>query len=232
MRNFAKMSLFVLLTFCFQLAAFAQDTRTEDRQPGAFNAIKCSGSFDLVLEKGNKESIHIEAKNIALEDIITEVKDGTLDIRLKNGSYRNIEVKMTITFDKINALHSSGSSEIVSNAVIKSDKFDLKLSGSGDVKAKLDVDLLNLSISGSADADLSGEAKSQEISLSGSGDVDAADLKSETAIIRISGSGDVKVYAQKELDAKVSGSGNVSFKGEPEKQMFKSSGSGSIVKMN
>ena len=44
----------------------------------------------------------------------------------------------------------------------------------------------------------------------------------------VSGSGDIQVTASQSLKARVSGSGDISYRGNPEKQDFKTSGSGDI----
>jgi len=51
--------------------------------------------------------------------------------------------------------------------------------------------------------------------MSGAGGLDAFDLKAEYARIRISGVGGADIYVTKELDAKISGLGDVTYRGNP-----------------
>ncbi len=67
--------------------------------------------------------------------------------------------------------------------------------------------------------------------LTGSGKVLAANLETDKCDIRISGSGDVEINVKSELEANISGSGSVSYKGNPNHVNSHASGSGHIHKM-
>jgi len=67
--------------------------------------------------------------------------------------------------------------------------------------------------------------------VSGSGKVLAAELEANRCDIRISGSGDVEINVKNEIEANISGSGTVSYKGNPAKVNSHASGSGSVKKM-
>ena len=75
---------------------------------------------------------------------------------------------------------------------------------------------------------LSGKATDFEVSVSGSGDIRAYDLTAEFVDAQVSGSADIKVTANQMLKARVSGSGDITYKGNPKKIDTKSSGSGDI----
>lgn len=227
MKNYLKTG-FCLIAILFSNLLFAQ-TITE-RNLGNFEEVKIGGSFDVLLKKGDQNQIQIKAKGVESDEIITEVEGNTLNIRMKNGNYWNIDVDIILTYKNLNVLHSSGSSDIETANAIKTDNLEIKLSGSGDLKAEIDVTNFNLIISGSADAELKGKAQSQEVSISGSGDVKAFYLDCSTTNVKVSGSGDAKIVANENLEAKVSGSGQIRYKGNPNKQIVKVSGSGNVRK--
>jgi hypothetical protein len=78
---------------------------------------------------------------------------------------------------------------------------------------------------------LSGKGTDLEINISGSGSVDAESLEAENCVAKISGSGKCEVNASKSIDARISGSGSVYYKGDPVKVNSHSSGSGKVKKM-
>lgn len=217
----------------FGTATFAQ--KTEDRSVGSFNSVKISGGFNVTIQQGSSENVKISASGIDLQDIITEIEGGSLRIRTRNDNWswkKDYDVDIVLTYKTLEGVTSSGSSRITTKNTIKSDNFDLTLSGSGKFKGSVETQKLEMSISGSGDIELSGSAKEQDVSISGSGDLEAMELKSSFAKIKISGSGNASVAVSEELDAKVSGSGDIRFAGNPQKQIFKSTGSGSIKKIN
>lgn len=217
----------------FSVATFAQ--KTEDRSVGSFSAVKISGDFNVIIQQGSSENVKISASGIDLQDIITEIEGGSLRIRTRNDNWswkKDYDVDIVLTYKTLEGVTSSGSSRITTKNTIKSDNFDLTLSGSGKFKGSVETQKLEMSISGSGDIELSGSAKEQDISISGSGDLEAMELKSSFAKIKISGSGNASVAVSEELDARVSGSGDIRFAGNPQKQIIKTTGSGSIKKIN
>ena len=77
----------------------------------------------------------------------------------------------------------------------------------------------------------SGTANEVKTNISGSGKVLAANLETNKCEVRISGSGDVEINVKSELDANISGSGSVSYKGNPSHVNSHASGSGHVRKM-
>ena len=64
----------------------AQETVT--RKLSSFNKLDVGGSFNVVIETGNDESVKIEAEGVSPDKIITEVKGGELNVRMEKGEYR------------------------------------------------------------------------------------------------------------------------------------------------
>jgi hypothetical protein len=110
-------------------------------------------------------------------------------------------------------------------------RFDSDVSGSGKVDLALAIaERADFGVSGSGKIYAKGSAPVIEAAISGSGKVLAADLVAERCTVRISGSGDVEINVKNELDANISGSGSVSYKGNPSKVNSHSAGSGNVRK--
>ncbi|MBL7825921.1 MAG: DUF2807 domain-containing protein [Saprospiraceae bacterium] len=200
-----------VLFLALVLVPFLLNAQTKvTRTLSSFDKIGISGGYDKVyLKEGDAESIVLETKGIDPENILTEVSEGTLRIKTKNGHWNNFSATLTITYRKLTSIATSGSSDIESLSVIRASDFKLATSGSGDVKAEFDVKNLHVAISGSSDMTLKGKAEEQSIAISGSGDVDASKLNGEAADVAISGSGDVRLGVKGKVKTSVSGSGNV-----------------------
>ena len=124
----------------------------------------------------------------------------------------------------------SGSGDIVLKGKCKN--FNSDVSGSGKVDLNMAIaSEAEFGISGSGKILASGSASVVKAHISGSGKVLAANLTTDRCDIRISGSGDVEINVQTELDANISGSGTVSYKGNPSKVNSHASGSGKVSKM-
>jgi hypothetical protein len=178
----------------------------------------------------------IEAPADKLDEIETEIEGGNLVIKEKSSwknwkSWGGKKIKVYITAPTIDYLVVSGSGSIEGQNTIRSQDMYVAVSGSGDMD--IDVRATNLEgrISGSGNLDLKGNTEDFDVRISGSGNVDAEDLSTANCEVRISGSGNCRVEVTNSLDSRVSGSGNVYYKGNPDKVNNSSSGSGSIRKI-
>ena len=207
-----KIRLFTLAALALFLFCHSADAQksTVTRTLSSFDKVGISGGYDaVILKEGSTESVSLEVSGIDPDKITTEVKNGTLNIGMKKGSYSDFKARITVTYKSLKAIANSGSSDIVAESVIKADEFELASSGSGNFSGAFDVKELEVAISGSSDMKLKGQAGKQEIAISGSGDVDASDLKGQEAKVAISGSGDVKLSVSGPVRSSISGSGNV-----------------------
>lgn len=207
---------------------------TETRTTSDYDAIKISGSFDVDLVAGQEGKIILKGEENLLSAIKVEVEDNVLKVYIERNS--NIrpsigkKIQVTIPFDKISEVNLSGSGNIQSKNVIKNDKFIAKLSGSGNFNLAVDSNNLELNLSGSGNVRLKGNANNFTTKLSGSGDIDTTELQSKIVDVNVSGSGNSKINCKESLTARVSGSGNIKYTGNPEKRDVKVSGSGNISK--
>jgi hypothetical protein len=111
--------------------------------------------------------------------------------------------------------------------------FELSSTGSGNVKIKnLQADALTMSLTGSGNLDVGGKVKDQTVKVSGSGNVSAMELQSEVAKVSVMGSGNARLFVTQDIDATVSGSGDVSYKGNATISNQKVRGSGRIRKVS
>ena len=214
------------------LGSTAYGQNREVRSVSDFNHIRAGGSWNVILKKGDRNEVLIEAKNLDLDKVITEVKNGTLDIRLEKGNYRNMGLEVTVTFIHLDGIHSSGSGNLKCISDLRSDELEIVLSGSGNATFNsLLADELDLTMSGSGDLSIAGGSVGDiNVSQSGSGNLKAINLISEAADINKSGSGNASLTINESLSLRSSGSGNVEYKGNPSVNSVSISGSGRLLK--
>jgi hypothetical protein len=206
---------------------------TEKRTTAEYEEINVSGFFDVVLVSGNEGAISIQGEENLLPYVKVEV-DGNV---LKIYTEKNVNIStskdivLTVPFEQISFVSLSGSGDLKSKNTIVGSKFTAKLSGSGDLNLDVKTTDFEANLSGSGDVVLTGNSDSFVSKISGSGDVDAENLVTKTANVTISGSGDMKVNCSQSLYARVSGSGDIVYKGNPESKDTKVNGSGEISKM-
>ena len=207
---------------------------SETRNTGDYDGVKIAGFFDVDLVSGKEGKITIKGEENLLSAIKVEVEDKSLKIYVEKGTQIRTssgnKIQVTVPFEKISELSLAGSGDIQSKDVIKNDNLALKLAGSGNLTLPVDTNNLELHVSGSGNIHLKGTATKLTTKLSGSGDIDASSLKSKIVEANVSGSGNSKVTCDESITARVAGSGNIKYIGNPEKRDVKVSGSGTITK--
>lgn len=229
--------LLVLICFLVTICTAVQAQDRETRDVSTFNGIKLGVPGNLHLKQGAKQEVVIEASDDILDRIETEVKDGYLVIKQENDwnwkwwKSNTGRIDIYITATDIEYLAVSGSGTMEGENTIKADDLGLDISGSGNMDLDIQANDIESRISGSGNMELSGSCTSNDIRISGSGDLRADNLAADLYSIQISGSGTCRIYAKSEIDARVTGSGNIYYKGEPDKVHSSISGSGSLKKM-
>ena len=193
----------------------------QERTVPSFSKISLRVSANVHLEQGSKQSIRVEAKSSALEDLITEVKDRTLIIRFPNSfilrGSNNGKIDIYITVPEVDGLTISGSGDIIAEKV-DTRILDLVVSGSGNIRiGNLKTERVSATISGSGGINIGdgGVADEFKATISGSGNIKAADFEANEVTARISGSGNCSVSSNGSINARIAGSGTVYYSGNP-----------------
>ncbi|NDV80455.1 head GIN domain-containing protein [Bacteroides sp. 51] len=214
---------------------------TKDVNVESFQHIAILGSVNLIYTQteGGKPQIEIYGSDNIVPLIETSVEHNTLTVKYKsNTSIQNPgKLEVRVAAPAVESMRITGSGDIsIPNGLSTSD-LTLKVTGSGDLYGKkitcnnLDVSVsgsgdiglnnikvtnVNATVSGSGDLQLDGTTVNASYRVSGSGDITAHKLVADDVEATVSGSGNVTCHAVKTLKGKVSGSGDVGYKGNPE----------------
>jgi hypothetical protein len=195
--------------------------KEEVREVGPFSKISLKISANVYVLQDDKQSLRIVADSETLEEIITEVKDRTLNIRFpSNNIFKRWDpgkIDIYISVPEVDGLSVSGSGDIVSDD-INTRILDLLVSGSGNIKIEqLAAEKVTANISGSGNIVLKEGGVASELSarISGSGNVDARGFEAKNVSVQTSGSGNCHVFSNGEIKARISGSGSVYYSGNP-----------------
>lgn len=115
----------------------------------------------------------------------------------------------------------------------KVSNLDSDISGSGRIDFNgSSANLVDVTISGSGSMNASGDCKQVRTNISGSGRLIADNLLADGCDVRITGSGSVRINVKSKLDAEITGSGSVTYIGNPAQVNSHTTGSGSVRKGN
>ncbi|MBL4605495.1 MAG: DUF2807 domain-containing protein [Flavobacteriaceae bacterium] len=207
---------------------------TITRSTGDYDGVSVGGFFDVILVKGKEGKVKIEGEENLMKYIVTEVRRGSLQIKVKKGINLRTTKRLTVTvpIQSIDQVSLGGSGNIKGNVLIKADDFKVSLGGSGNITLEVDATSVKTSIGGSGNIKLSGDANSFKGSIAGSGSIKAYELQVNTVNATIAGSGDIRISVKDEIKSTIAGSGSIYYKGNPPKINTKSVGSGSVRSRN
>lgn len=184
---------------------------SEARNVSDFTSIELAGSAEVNVQLGPKESVTVEADDNVVPLIETTVANGKLLISTKPG---------------INLTTSNG---VHVNVVMKSLN-GITLSGSGKIFVTgMSGPELTIELPGSGNINVAGTVDHVGINLLGSGNIYCVTLRAVSADVKLDGSGNITLHATQSLNASLSGSGSIQYRGRPAQITKNITGSGSIT---
>lgn len=230
MYKFSNIYLVVAFVFASIMGCVGQSK--ENRKIDSFDAIRVSEGIDAYIRQGNEETVRVEAEDIDIDKIATEVSGSTLKIYIDGNHRGSFKVKVYITFREVEELSVSSAGGIYGENKIKTNDLEISASSAGDIELDIEAESIELSASSSGDIVLSGSTNYLEASISSAGDLDAYDLDAKQVHVRVSSAGSARVTAIEKLDARASSGGDVRYRGNPKHSNTGSSSGGSIRKSN
>ncbi len=230
MKNVIK-SLF--LGTVILLCTFAQAQELE-RNLDSFNKVVVSPRINVVLRKGERESIRIKYSNVDADKINFEVINGRLRIYLdearfvernrrhRDGNYssnekmyRDASITAYITYRELKVLDVRGEEEITCDGAIDSERFKLKIYGEAEVTlASLHTKRFKAVLYGENKLRIKdGQTGHQRYRIYGVNKIDTHSLSSETVSTTIYGEGRLSVHATDEIRINAFGEPQVNVSG-------------------
>lgn len=188
---------------------------TSERTVSNFSGIDVSGANNVFISYAPEVSVSVKGYDNLVAHYKTEVKDGKLYLHYdEHAVVKHDNIQVYITMPYFDALSLSGSCVInATGSFNNTDELSVSTSGNGDINIE----------------DISADLYT--IHSSGSSNISTLGVKAKTATVEVSGSSTVTLSVQDKLDVHISGSGKVSYKGEPEEINTDISGSGNVIKL-
>ena len=215
----------VLFIYAFIMLAtsgvLAQRGLVKDNiQVASFTAITASGGWDVFVSQGDKQSVSIEVSENDIDNIIIEVRSGTLHLSNKSRNRvfsifdsENSIRRAYITVTDLKEITASGGVDINFRTPLRTEDFEVTMSGGTDLE-DLTLYCTDFSgkFSGGCDANIQfASAESIRVNASGGSDVELSGINAERVRVSASGGCDVELSGRTdELIVNASGGCDVS----------------------
>jgi hypothetical protein len=190
---------------------------TEERSVSGFKRVQLRGVGSLEVVQGEHESLSINAQ----KNLMPYIESRVIGDRLIVGAKEGYELKpdgvilYRLTVKDLRELEVDGAAQ-VNLAELRTDRLDMEINGSATVQAPgLSLNRLAIEIKGSGKVTAAGTVEQLDVNVSGACNFNGEDLKTRYASADISGLGQMVIWVTDTLDVNVSGSGSVSYYGQP-----------------
>jgi hypothetical protein len=220
--------LFIVYSSCQYEPGIKQVELTLDTVP--FDRIHLESSADVRIIQSDNFQVVIKGMQKDVDDVDVNVIDNRLSID-EHGTHPD-EMVIKIFVPEISQLECQGSSDIFGESNFQQNRnMDIHVQGSGKLDFAIQTDDVDLDLSGSAYVYLEGTIRDLDANITGSGWLRSFNLISEFSDVSVEGSGSAEVTANNDLDAFISGSGDIYFKGHPS-ITSQITGSGKVIDAN
>jgi hypothetical protein len=204
--------------------------KEETREVGPFTAVEVSGAIEATVTPGAETSVKLSGDDNLVPLVVTEVRDGKLSVRMKDGS--NVSTKLplraAITAPKVNSVSASGAVTLRATAG-DAERYDARATGASTVTVEgIAAGEASLDASGASNVTASGTTKSLKAGASGASHIHAEKLAADSVDVAISGASGGTVQAAKSVRGDVSGASNLDVRGEPAMHSVSISGASGV----
>ena len=189
------------------------------RRESLFNFMGSPDDLEVAVTFPSIERIVLSSNGTARSTDILEVRN--LELSLNGSGEMDIEARAD-TVD----MESSGSGDLDFRG--RSDRLLFDSTGSGDSRVEIRTNRSDIRSTGSGRLEIRGQTDLMTIRVTGSGKIRADRYEAKEADIIMTGSGSVEAHVTDRLDARLTGTGNLQYRGNPGSTGFEITGTGRI----
>jgi hypothetical protein len=184
---------------------------SEQRSVGQFQSIVLESVGNVQVTQDTTQQVVVRADDNIINRVTTRVENGVLIVGLLPGSYGNITVDFSITVTALEMLRINGAGNVSCTGPVQTDSLAGVVTGSGSMT-------------------LWGRARTQALLITGAGSVHSHEMVASYCSVMITGTGNADVYVTQQLDALITGVGNITYAGNPPVVHQQVTGIGSIAR--
>lgn len=223
--------IYLLLTGIMAIThAFAQQALSPKTSP--FTEVSIIGNFDVELVQGAKEAIKLESENVDLSKVSISHSGKKLKIKASKmlfSNRRNIQLK--ITYVQLNSINLNGGAKLYAADTIKSESLKLLCRNGATIDAKTIANNLFVRMGQGGVITLDGNCSNLKVEATNGAIFNAYGLTSDNADLLSNSGAIVKVGKSKNIVASAVLGGQISYRGNPQLTVKRTTFGASIEQM-
>ena len=221
----------VIIAVCFfTISGVSSAQENFKRSLENFTGLFLTGNIRVEIYKSDTARLEAAIKNLPEENLITEIKEDKLYIRLKTGSSKEAEVRVKVYYNQLDEISVSSRGLITSSEIISGKKVNFIGRSGGKIELELELDELKAEVVQGAILVFKGKVGKQEVNVNSGSTYSAYDLAAEESLVKAGMGGKAKVRASRAIEANSNSGAFIGYIGDPERESSKISLGGVITK--
>ncbi|BDX39268.1 hypothetical protein CYCD_26230 [Tenuifilaceae bacterium CYCD] len=205
------------------LAVIVTAQNADQRELPFFNKVKVSGEIKVFLEKGDREMATVNVSEILASDVILEVADSILEIKLKKNSQKKAKAEVYVKYTDLKSISVAAAAYVSLNDTLKVDNLQLSVITNSEFDSDIIANTIDVKVGQGSSVRLRGTVQNYEATVNTKGILSALELKTDSAFVTVGTGAIAKIYAKELIEANVRPAGNLTYTGNPMQKNIKTS---------
>jgi hypothetical protein len=222
-----KHSFLVISLASITLILNAQETIT--RPLSSFHGLIVTGKMRVELYKSDTSRLELSVNNAEAENLISEVTDSILSIRLKGDTNKSAIFKVLVYYSRLTEITVASNTLLVSPEIITAENISFTARSGAKMELDLDVKNIEADVKQGGILVFTGKTNRQKISVNTGATYSAYKLHAEDTYVTANAGSKAKVCAARIIDATSNTKSYVGYIGVPVSVYMKTNFGGVIV---
>ncbi len=205
----------IVLIFLISIAITASAQESFSRKLPAFNGISAIGKMRVEIYKSDTTGVELVLSNVAPENIITEVTDNALSIRLKTDTSKDAIIKVKVYYTQLSDILVAVNTLLLSPEIISAENMSFTARSGAKMELELDVKNIVADVKQGGILVFTGKTTRQEVSVNTGATYSAYKLQAEDTYVKANSGSKAKVCASRIIDATSNTKSYVGYIGVP-----------------
>ncbi len=225
--NSIRNSFLLTAMLIFTLTLGAQEVIIRSLDP--FQSLSAMGKMRLELYKSDTARIELFVSEQIADNIISEIKNNALSLRLKTDTDKNSVIKVKLYYSNLSDISVAANTLLVSPETLSGDKINFTARSGAKMELDLNVKTLEADVKQGAILVFTGKVNQQNVTVNTGASYSAYKLKSENTYVTANSGSKAKVCAARIIDATSGTKSYVGYIGTPVSVYIKTNLGGEIA---
>lgn len=232
MKGFMTIVLGAMLTVSACAFGSRTDSITSDRNVSDFTGADVGNGIKTNVTIGDSCGATVTAPADVIDNIVTEVKNGTLFIyyKKKQDIKKLDRIEVNVTAVSINRIKTSSGARVTTDS-INADVLTLAASSGSQLEVTAHANSVVAKASSGSVIEIAGNSQKSDFDASSGARIKAEKLLADNGTARASSGAGVTINTSTRLDAEASSGGRIRYTGTPSNTMVSASSGGSVSRL-